>query len=218
MKIALLVDSPASWFMPYARRLEKDIAERGHAVSLVNEAESIPPGDCAFFLSCVKLVPAGIRTRNTHNIVVHSSALPQGKGWSPLTWQVLEGKDHIPTSLFEAVDAVDAGPVYARAKITLEGHELLDELHEKQAGVIADLALRFIEAYPSGAGEPQQGSGSSYRRRTPEDSELDPEKTIIEQFDMFRVVDNENYPAFFKHRGHTYVLKIYKKDNPKNND
>jgi hypothetical protein len=29
-----------------------------------------------------------------------------------------------------------------------------------------------------------------------------------------RVADNERYPAFFIHRGHTYMLKIYKKDDP----
>ena len=36
-------------------------------------------------------------------------------------------------------------------------------------------------------------------------------KSLAELFDRLRVADNERYPAFFTHRGHTYVLKISKK-------
>jgi methionyl-tRNA formyltransferase len=30
---------------------------------------------------------------------VHESALPQGQGWSPMTWQILEGASPIPVTL-----------------------------------------------------------------------------------------------------------------------
>jgi methionyl-tRNA formyltransferase len=49
-------------------------------------------------------------------------------------------------------------------------------------------------------------------RRTPAMSELDPHKTIAEQFDLLRVADPDRYPAFFHFRGHRYVLKIEKAD------
>ena len=56
----------------------------------------------------------------------------------------------------------------------------------------------------------QTGSGSFYPKRTGKDSELDVNKSIAEQFDLLRVVDNEKYPAFFNFRGRKYVLRIYK--------
>ncbi|EOB2070111.1 formyltransferase family protein [Campylobacter coli] len=49
---------------------------------------------------------------NTHNIVIHASNLPQGKGWSPFFHQVIEGKNEITFSLFEADDKVDNGDIY----------------------------------------------------------------------------------------------------------
>ena len=55
-----------------------------------------------------------------------------------------------------------------------------------------------------------KGKGSFYRKRTPEDSELDIDKTIREQFNLLRAVDNNRYPAFFKLNGQKYTLKIFR--------
>ena len=56
----------------------------------------------------------------------------------------------------------------------------------------------------------QRGSSTVYRRRTPNDSELNINKTLKLQFNLLRVVDNERYPAFFKHKNNKYILKVYK--------
>ena len=208
-KIAILIDNPRSWFTPYGEELGVRLRERGHKVASVADPKMLPEGDIAFFLSCEQIIKKDLRDRNTHNIVVHASALPQGKGWSPTTWKVLEGKNEIPLTLFEAVDKVDAGSVYATSTIKLEGHELLDEVREKEGKAIVELALTFVDQYPNVTGIPQEGEESFYERRTPKDSELDPQKTIVEQFNLLRVVDNERYPAFFVHKGHRYILKIH---------
>ena len=50
-----------------------------------------------------------------------------------------------------------------------------------------------------------------YRKRTPNDSELDINQSIKTQFNLLRVSDNKNYPTFFKMYGKKYILKISKK-------
>ena len=45
---------------------------------------------CLFLLSCSKKLK-NLKAYD-HNIVIHANDLPRGKGWSPLTWQVLEEK------------------------------------------------------------------------------------------------------------------------------
>jgi len=40
------------------------------------------------------------------------------------------------------------------------------------------------------------------------DSRLDIDRSIKEQFNLLRVVGNEEYPAFFEINGHKYLLKI----------
>lgn len=208
--ITVLIDNPKSWFLPYGHRLVQLLAERGHDVCLVTSANELRSGDIAFFLACEKVVGSELRSRNKHNLVVHASALPKGKGWSPVTWQVLEGATEIPVTLFEAADAVDAGDVYAAETIHLDGHELVDELREKQASATFRLALQFVDASPPRIGRRQEGESTYHPRRHPPDSELDPNKSIVDLFNLLRVVDNERYPAFFKHRGHTYRLEIHK--------
>ena len=56
---------------------------------------------------------------------------------------------------------------------------------------------------------PQQGEETSYPKRSTEDSELDTNKTLEENFNLLRIADNEQYPAFFIRDGKKYTIKIY---------
>lgn len=208
--ITIIVDDPKSWIIPYAKELKKNLQSKGHNVYLVQEHTQIRPGDMAFFLGCTSIIKRKILSRNKHNLVVHESALPEGKGWSPLTWQIVEGKNEIPITLFEAVEEVDAGPIYFQEIMSFAGHELLDELHAVQGEKTIELCLKFVDQYPNVQARPQQGKESFYRKRTKSDSRLDPHKSIIESFNMFRVADNKRYPVFFEYLGHEYILKIEK--------
>lgn len=197
--------------MPYAEQLRDSLAARRHAVVMCTHAQDIPRGDIACFLSCERIVAQEILDRNRHNLVVHESALPHGRGWSPLTWQILEGKYEIPITLFEAVSDCDAGPIYFQDVLQCSGHELVDELRAMQGTKTIELIARFVDAFPNVQSTPQVGAPTTYPRRSPKDSILDPEKTIAEQFHALRVADNDRYPAFFELHGHQYDLRIAKR-------
>ena len=79
-----------------------------------------------------------------------------------------------------------------------ERNELIDKMHQVQGQKTIELCLRFPQAPIPPEGKPQEGEESFYPRRTPKDSELDVNKTILEQFNLLRAVDNERYPAFFQ--------------------
>ena len=156
-----------------------------------------------------KVIPEILR-RSRSNIVVHASELPKGKGMSPLTWQILEGKNRIPLTLFEAVEAIDAGPVYLRAYLDFQGNEILHEMQNSLGVKIMEMCETFLNDWPQilSKGIAQTGEPSFYKKRTAEDSRLDPQKSLAEQFNLLRVVDNERYPAFFEWNGRRYNLKI----------
>ncbi len=42
----------------------------------------------AFFLGCSKIAGPDVLNRNKYNLVVHESALPKGKGFAPVAWQI----------------------------------------------------------------------------------------------------------------------------------
>ena len=211
-KLAILT-SETSWFVPYAKQLSKILRERKLLAKVFFDHKNISEEfEVVFILSYFKIIPPKFLLMHRHNIVVHESDLPKGKGWAPLFWQILEGKNKIPIVLFEASENVDDGDIYLKDFLIFEGHELYDEIREKQAKKTIELCLRFIDDYEKLKPKKQRGKSTFYRRRTPADSELDINKTIKEQFNLLRIVNNENFPAFFYHKGHKYIIKIYKAD------
>lgn len=217
----LILSDATSWINPHTLDLQMEWQSQGHNVTCAHtlaQAESVSvPNEginLCFCLSFSKLVPAPFRKRFDHTLVVHESGLPKGKGWSPLTWQIIEGCTRIPVSLIEAADEVDSGTVYAHRWLEFHGHELVDEMRIAQGQVTQELCRWFVDAYPASAanGRSQQGEESYYPRRRPEDSRLAAEKPLAAQFDLLRVVDNERYPAFFEWQGHRYTLTVHKQD------
>jgi methionyl-tRNA formyltransferase len=211
MKITILTDNPNSWILPYVEELKKELSEM-HDIHHVYKTTDIIGGDIMLVLSCEKILKLEYLKLHKSNVVVHPSKVPLGKGWSPLAWQVLEGSNNIPVSLFEAVEAVDAGDVYIVDYIKLEGHELNDEIKHQQGLLTMKMVKKYIAEFDSMIGIPQSGEETFYPRRRQKENELDVNKTIVEQFNLLRVVDNERYPAHFHLNEKKYILKIYKDD------
>ena len=184
--------------------------EDGHQVSWGHLIEQVPAGDLCFYLSCSQVAPAEVLDRFEHNLVVHESDLPLGRGWSPLSWQIIDGASDIAVTLFEAEQSVDSGVIYAQEWLHFDGTELLRELRDEQAFATINLCRNFVTEYPASvvSGLQQLGPESRYRQRTPADSALDPDVPLAEQFDLLRVVDNERYPATLEMRGGKYRIFI----------
>lgn len=209
LELTILSDGD-SWINARIGTMVAGWRQQGHRVRWVHDPVKLVDGDVAFLISCSRVIPPERLALHAHNLVVHESALPHGRGWSPMTWQVLEGRARVPISLFEAVARVDAGPVYLQGEIELQGHELVEEIRELQAEATMRLCRKFVDRYPFvlGVATPQRGEASFYPRRAPADSELDPDLSLRDQFNLLRVVDNERYPAFFDLDGHGYRLRI----------
>lgn len=203
MKIAVLT-SPDQWFVPYAKAFSAEAA-----ADLFFDHADMPAGyDAVFILSYHRIIPQSFLNRQKRNLVVHASALPQGKGWAPLFWQVLEGKNEIPFTLFEAAEGADNGVIYLRDTLTLTGFELNAELRRKQAQKSIEMCRCFLAKITEIHPVVQSGIESFYPKRTAADSRLDPDKSLREQFNLLRIVSNDEYPAFFDIGGHRYILKI----------
>ena len=190
--------------------LREEWEAQGHTLEWGHDPRTLGPAEFCFCLGLGQMVPRETRAQCRHTLVVHESDLPRGRGWSPLTWQVLEGAERIPVTLLEAVAEVDAGPIYLQEWFDLEGHELVDELRARQADSTRRLCRRFVDEFPEPVenAREQTGEPSWYPRRGPADSALDPEQSLAAQFDLLRVVDNERYPAWFEWRSRCYRLIV----------
>lgn len=210
-KITILTDK-TSWMNKYNLKLAQNLEKLGHYVRLINSKNELVVGDIAFFLSCFEIINEEKLKLHKNNIVVHASKLPHGKGWSPMSWQILEGKNNIPITLFEANKNVDAGNIYIQDETILTGTELIDEWQKVLGEKIVEMCIFYVSNYEKIQPRNQVGEETFYKKRTPQDSELDVNKTIKEQFNLLRIVDNKNYPAFFEINGLKYKLKVEKYD------
>lgn len=207
----VITDNPNSWSLPYNEDLVRRLRAAGHEATLVHAVADAPDADVAVYLSCERIIPARERARFKNNLVVHASDLPRGRGWSPLTWSILDGADRVVLTLFEAADEVDSGPIYLQQELRFEGHELIDELRAAVGRGSQELVLAFARSWPEVPARPQAGEPTFYPRRRPVDSRLDPDRTLRESFNLLRIVDNDRYPAYFEHAGHVYELRITKR-------
>jgi methionyl-tRNA formyltransferase len=182
-----------------------------HTIDLVEKRSDVGSGDILFLISCNEIIRQDIRSRFRHVLVIHASDVPQGRGFAPLNWQILEGRNKVTVTLMEAADKVDSGNVWAKRDMHFDGHEtfheLFDRLFETEIALM-DFAVANCDII---APEPQPETGGSYyRRRTPQDSTVEPDATIAQLFDLLRVSDPERYPVQFTFRGYRYALTMQK--------
>ena len=209
-RFALLFDKKNDWlkkYLPDDLNFRKDIE-----VSSFYEEQNIKQFDVVFVLGFTRILKKEFLQANDQVLIVHESNLPLGKGFSPLQWQILEGKDKIFFSLLEASEEFDCGDIIDQIELNLDGTELYDEIRYKQAKFTFELIGRFIKKYPNIIKRKQFGESTYYRRRKTSDSELNINLTIKELFPLLRIVNNEDWPAFFQINGVKYIIKIYKEN------
>jgi methionyl-tRNA formyltransferase len=213
MKISILCTDPQHPVVASLRAWRDVMSAAGHAVALAFDKAELAGGDVLFLVSCGQIIRDADRAKYGATLVLHASALPTGRGWSPHIWAIVGGQNTITVSLLEACDPVDTGPVWLETTFVLEGHELLAEINEKLFAAEIALMSRAVESFGAIVPRVQVGDPGPYMaKRSPADSRLDPDKSIAEQFDLLRVVDSQRYPAFFDLRGQRYVLRIEKAD------
>ena len=136
MKISILT-SKNQWFEGYALQLSKAL---NNANIYKNHNDIQENYDIVFILSCHQIIPQKALAKNRHNIVIHASFLPKGKGWAPLFWQILDGKNKIPAAIHQSDQT-------ARAQILRKNQnpELWDLINKfyKKTGVPALVNTSF---------------------------------------------------------------------------
>lgn len=211
MKISILCSDAEHPVNAYVEEWVARHAE-AHSIELARKKCDLTGGDILFLISCAELVTMKDRAAYAASLVLHASDLPRGRGWSPHIWEIAAGAESIVLSLVEADDRVDSGRIWRKLQIPIPRHALWDEINHLL--FTAEVQLMDFALASFGAVAPAEQSTevepTYFRRRTPEDSRIDPNKSIAEQFNLIRVCDPNRYPAVFEHLGQRYALKVEK--------
>lgn len=209
MKIEIICSDDRHPVRPYLNGWAR-AHEAHHAVTIVNRADQLTGGDILFAISCSEILRPHHRDLFRHALVVHAGDLPKRRGWSPHIWAILEGEPSITVSLLTANDPVDSGLVFHKTRFDVEQTDLLQDINAKLFAAELSLMNWTLENVDRVAPRSQTGEPTYCRRRTPDDSRLDPQASIASQFDILRLADADRFPAFFELHGQRYTLKIEK--------
>jgi len=144
-----------------------------------------------------------------HVIVFHASDLPKGKGWSPYVWDILNGAEMITVCAIDAGEEIDSGDIWAKATFNVSKTDFLKDVLERISSAQLGLMLEVISMICSGEGPVPQDpytDATYFPKRTPEDSYLDPDKTLKQLFDQIRMSDPHRFPAMLELHGEKFKI------------
>jgi len=213
MKITFLLDKTNNWIEPYVENFINTYKSYKYDLKINFNHETVKSNEIVFILGYTKILDEKFLNSNKLNLVIHESALPKGKGFSPVQWQILNGQKEITFTLFEAKKELDSGDIFLQNNVLFSGYELFDEIRDIQGKKTMELIEIFLNSYPIINKRPQLGQDSVFQRRKLNDDKLDINKSIKEQFNHLRIANNDEYPLWFEIDGNKYTIKIFKEEN-----
>jgi methionyl-tRNA formyltransferase len=131
--------------------------------------------------------------KNHECVCFHMTDVPYGRGGSPLQNLIVAGHKETKLSALRMVEEMDAGPVYTKTPLSLEGRA--ESIYIRAGELSFDLIRWFVANEPTPV--PQQGEGATFRRRKPAESILPAQGELETVYDHIRMLDAPSYPLAF---------------------
>jgi len=124
----------------------------------------------------------------------HEGDLPNERGGSPIQNRILDGVYHTKITAFRIDGGIDTGGIYLNRYTCLNGGG--EEVYMRIADVVFDDMIPYIvDNNPTPV--PQEGTGTIFKRRKPEESEINHPMSLRQLHDFIRMLDAETYPKAF---------------------
>lgn len=149
--------------------------------------------DYIFFPHWSYIIPKEVY-ENFNCIVFHMTDLPYGRGGSPLQNLIVRGYKQTKISAIKVTGEIDAGPVYMKKELSLEGSA--EEIYKRASEIIFNDMIPYIIANDIEPKE-QEGTPVVFKRRKPAESQLQESFSMEQIYDYIRMLDAEGYPQAF---------------------
>jgi len=149
MRVELICSDQEHPVQKYLHHLQGELKNNGIECLVVTRKELVVGGDLLFMVSCQEIINKPVLELYQGCYVLHASNLPEGRGWSPHVWQILEGRKDLTVTLLEAAEKVDTGGIVRKESIQLRGNELYDEIEDMLYKTEVSLIRLCIGLYPN---------------------------------------------------------------------
>lgn len=131
---------------------------------------------------------------NFECVLFHITDLPFGRGGSPLQNLIERGIYRTKISAIRVTQEMDAGPVYLKRNLTLNGSA--EQIFRKASKIIFNRMIPYIiKNQPRPI--PQKGRVVLFKRRFPTQSDISRLNSLEKVYDYIRMLDAEGYPKAF---------------------
>lgn len=159
------------------------------------------------------LIPVELLSQFQPALNVHPTQLPRYRGPTTGAYVLINNEHESGSTVHHMTEQMDRGDIVAQSQVALSPFETVRSLQRKVYSREADLVMEALGSLESGAKSwPQDESQASEfpKKRSPSDSELDPERSLTELFDQIRACDPDDYPAFFMHHGQKVCVRLWR--------
>ena len=148
--------------------------------------------------------------KNFNCILFHTAPLPYGRGGTPIQNLILKGHSSAPVCALKMIEELDAGPIYSKVEISLEGNlnKIFFRLNEAINKLIKNIINKEIKP------KEQIGETLCFKRLDEKDNEIPPNINIKEFYDRIRMLDHESYPHAYIKYG-KFKIEFYNANNEK---
>lgn len=179
-------------YKPWSRRVfEEMIRKYPGRWEFVSSRDQVDPGYIGkpdprytFFLHWSWKVSAEI-VNDYEGVCFHMTDVPYGRGGGPLQNLIMRGHRHTKLTALRMVEDFDAGPVYLKENLRLEGSA--EEIYIRASYLAAKMILRIIEERI----EPvlQTGEPVIFKQRRPYQSRIPELLNIQALYDFIRMLE-----------------------------
>lgn len=155
-----------------------------------------------FFVDWSWIIPTNI-INNFMCIGFHSAPLPKFRGGSPIQNQIIRGITETKISAFVMDHGVDTGDLLIQRDLDLGGS--LSKIFERMSPIIFEMIDDIIAG--SFVRIKQSGAGSYYKRRMPEESQIDFNNEIKYLYNFIRMLEDPYPNAFLDIDGKRILFK-----------
>jgi len=146
----------------------------------------------------------------------HPTLLPKYRGPTSGAYILLNAETESGLTVHLIDAGMDTGPIVLQKKFPISPFDTTRSVQNKSYALEPEALAEALQLSQTEGFTPRPQDESralTYpRKRTPEDSEIDPHKSILALYDAIRACDPEKYPAFFYWRGQKVCLKLWRPD------
>lgn len=213
----------------------KQSKELAHSVSLIRESgvliiescretleESLKPysGMALLSIGFPYILPESIISLFPLALNVHPTLLPSYKGPTSGAYILINNEKKTGSTVHFLEPEADAGDIILQSEVDLTIFDTVRSMQKKVYKTEPELVVESFKKMERG--DPvltkSEENSSFFRKRTPNDSLIDPNRSLLDLFNEIRACDPEKYPAFFYVEGQKVCVKLWRPERPAGED